>query len=71
MLSPVSRCFAHIVNLACQDVLSAITDMKYAEPQADVYLPASSQAPGQAVAQKRDPVAIVRSLVREVRYLFG
>lgn len=29
--SPPSRCFPHIVNLACKATLNAITDLKYVE----------------------------------------
>ncbi|KAJ7701897.1 ribonuclease H-like domain-containing protein, partial [Mycena rosella] len=46
------RCFPHIVNLACKAVLGAITNMKFAAPEATDF---------------RDPVATVRTTVRVIR----
>lgn len=53
-----SRCFPHIVNLACKAVLTAITNMDFAADDADDY------EPGGAF---RDPIATLRTLVRVVR----
>jgi hypothetical protein len=58
-----SRCFPHIVNLACQAVLSAITNLDYAKEDADDYIPSTGDMMDNL---ERDPIATVRSLIRAV-----
>jgi hypothetical protein len=54
------------VNIACQAVLDAITDMDYALEQADNFVPPEVPANTFVDALERDPVATVRSLIKEV-----
>ncbi|KAJ6597322.1 hypothetical protein B0H10DRAFT_2196991 [Mycena sp. CBHHK59/15] len=67
------RCFPHIVNLACKAVLGAITDMKFAAPEAADFVPHPRAADDDADAPTfldtihRDPVATVRTTVRVIR----
>lgn len=56
-----SRCFPHIVNLACTAVLAAITALKYAEEDADDYDPNDDNV---LHLLDRDPIATLRSLIR-------
>lgn len=63
-----SRCFPHIVNLACKAVLGVITQLRYAKEDAADFVP-DGEAPPPATfeeALKRDPVATTRSLIRGV-----
>ena len=54
------RCFPHIVNLAVKAVLAVMTDLQYANPNASDYQPAEN-------CSRRDPIAILRTLIRIVR----
>ena len=68
-----SRCFPHIVNLSCKAVLSAITSMEYAADNAPNYIP-HGIAPHRSAtfldSISRDPIAMVRTLVRVVCNMF-
>jgi hypothetical protein len=56
------RCFPHIVNLACQEVLEAITKIEYADDAADFVPPENTGY----YHVDRDPIACIRSLIRSV-----
>jgi hypothetical protein len=56
------RCFPHVVNLACQAVLKAITNMDFADELAEDYVPTATG--------ERDPVAMIRTVVRVVSFFF-
>jgi hypothetical protein len=56
-----SRCFPHVVNLACKAVLRAITNMDFAADDANDYEPSNMPS---------DPIATLRTLVRVVRSFF-
>ncbi|SJL00252.1 uncharacterized protein ARMOST_03564 [Armillaria ostoyae] len=60
------RCFAHIVNLACKAVLTAITNIDYAHDDAD-FVPQPGQPTNFMAACRRDPIATARSVVRLIR----
>ena len=60
------RYFPHVVDIACQAVLDAITDMNYALEQADNFVPPEVQASNFVDALERDPVATIHSLIKEV-----
>lgn len=65
--SCISRCFPHIVNLACHAVLGAITDLDFAAENSVDFVPNEDQpAATLEEALKRDPVATTRSLIRGV-----
>ncbi|PCH42724.1 hypothetical protein WOLCODRAFT_86211 [Wolfiporia cocos MD-104 SS10] len=53
--SDFHRCFLHVINLACQAVIKAITNINYSQRDAPEF------------ALNHDPVACVRSLVRVCR----
>jgi hypothetical protein len=57
------RCFPHIVNLACQEVLDTITKLEYAAEDADDFVPPENTGYYHA---DRDPIACIRSLIRSV-----
>ncbi|KAJ7793825.1 hypothetical protein B0H13DRAFT_2171692, partial [Mycena leptocephala] len=61
------RCFPHIVNLACKAVLGAITDMDFAAPEADDFVPPRTPADNFLGAIVGDPVATIRTTVRVIR----
>ncbi|KAJ6610156.1 ribonuclease H-like domain-containing protein, partial [Mycena sp. CBHHK59/15] len=62
------RCFPHIVNLACQAVLGAITDMDFVAPEAADFVPRPADAaPTFMDTVQCDPVATVRTTVRVIR----
>ncbi|KAJ7845304.1 hypothetical protein B0H13DRAFT_2095533, partial [Mycena leptocephala] len=61
------RCFPHIVNLACKAVLGAITDMDFAAPEADDFVPLRTPADNFLGAIVGDPVATIRTTVRVIR----
>ncbi|KAK0442063.1 ribonuclease H-like domain-containing protein, partial [Armillaria borealis] len=61
------RCFAHIVNLACKAVLTAITDLEFAALDAADFEPTVEEANTFGAALQRDPIALVRTLVRVIR----
>lgn len=52
------RCFPHIVNLAVQAVLNSITNMEYANEDADLVFPQWSPT--------RDVIALLRALINKV-----
>lgn len=55
------RCFPHVVNLACQAVLAALTNLDYArEPQT------SEEQISFLEAVDKDPIATLRALIRVV-----
>lgn len=61
------RCFPHVVNLACQTVLKAITNIALAAEVAEDFVPATSNSTTFAEGVSRDPIAVLRSLIRFVR----
>ncbi|KAJ7922560.1 hypothetical protein B0H13DRAFT_1982940 [Mycena leptocephala] len=61
------RCFPHIVNLACKAILGAITDMDFAAPEADDFVPPLNPADNFLAAVEGDPVATIRTTVRVIR----
>ncbi|KAJ3563636.1 hypothetical protein NP233_g8817 [Leucocoprinus birnbaumii] len=54
------RCFPHVVNLACQAVLSKITNIRLAENNAEDYNTVES-------SPRRDSIAILRTVIRTIR----
>ena len=62
----VSRCFPHIVNLACKAVLGAITKLEYAKENAADFVPNMPAPTTFEDVLRRDPVATTRSLIRGV-----
>ncbi|KAF7334741.1 HAT family dimerization domain-containing protein [Mycena sanguinolenta] len=58
------RCFPHIVNLAVKAVLSAITDMDFAAPEAEDFVPNPTAPQTVLDAIARDPIATVRTTIR-------
>jgi hypothetical protein len=52
------RCFPHIVNLAVQAVLNSITDMEYANEDAELIFPQWSPT--------RDIIALLQTLINKV-----
>jgi len=55
------RCFPHIVNLACQAVLAALTNLDYArEPQT------SEEQTSFLEAVDKDPIVMLRALIHVV-----
>jgi hypothetical protein len=58
-------CFPHIVNLACKAVLKAITDLDYIDDTVEGY---KDYEPG--IYGSRDAIAMVRSLVNAVSFIF-
>jgi hypothetical protein len=64
------RCFPHVINLACKAVLAAVTKIELAEETAEDHVPdPTGRAPPPRHfqdAMKRDPIASLRSLVRNV-----
>ncbi|KAI0042416.1 hypothetical protein FA95DRAFT_1500126, partial [Auriscalpium vulgare] len=65
------RCFPHIVNLACQSVLTGMTRVELAKDgSADYERPIEDElAASLEEALRGDPIAVVRSLVKAVRPL--
>lgn len=71
-------CFPHVVNLACEAVLSAMTATKYTKRSAPDYVPppiaselstdSEGDGPGILEAIERDPIATLRSLIRAVSW---
>jgi hypothetical protein len=62
-------CFAHVINIACQHLLSGLTNSELADSE-DLLVPIASEVPRQqtfAQALQRDPVALGRNLVRVFR----
>ena len=54
------------MNIACQAVLDAITDMDYVLEQADYFVPPEMPVITFVDALERDPDATVHSLIKEV-----
>lgn len=54
------RCGPHVTNLACQAIISAITDLKLAEFLAPDYDPQGTWGPN---AQERDTIALLQNLI--------
>ena len=62
-----NSCFPHVVNLACKAVVEAITRMEFSAVDADEYSPPEGPRPTSFIeALERDPIAIIRSLIRSV-----
>jgi len=61
LLIVIFRCFPHIVNLACKAVLSAITNLDYAND-----VEGEEEQPSSFDAVDGDPIATLRSLIRAV-----
>lgn len=66
----ISRCFPHIVNLACHAVLGAITKLEFAAEDAVDFVPSSEAPATLEEALNRDPIATTRSLIRGVSVCF-
>lgn len=64
--SSFSRCFPHVINLACKAVLKEVTDMKFAAAYAQDYVPSGPPPTNFLDVLNRDPIATVRTLVRVV-----
>lgn len=60
------RCFPHVVHLACKAILKAITDVQYAENDAANFEPHGDSANTFMDAIQRDPIATLRTVVRQV-----
>jgi hypothetical protein len=75
------RCFPHVVNLACQAVLAAITHIHFAAENAADFVRPEWDAPEEELygdearwatndflkqLRRRDPIATLRSLIRAV-----
>lgn len=56
--STLTRCFSHIVNLACQAVIGALTDTRFMDETHEDYDPGESYY--------RDIIATIRSLTSAV-----
>jgi hypothetical protein len=61
-----SRCFPHIVNLACKAVLAAITNLDYVAETAEDFVPLNFLG-----GLDRDPIATIRSLIHAVCVCFA
>ncbi|PCH40310.1 hypothetical protein WOLCODRAFT_68329, partial [Wolfiporia cocos MD-104 SS10] len=57
------RCFLHIINLACQAVLEAITDTPHIEYDAADFIPKGPTPRSFTDAINRDPISTLRSLI--------
>jgi hypothetical protein len=55
-----------VVNLACKAVLASITNMKFVQPHEADYVPQALTLATSRDARKRDPIAILRSLIKSV-----
>ena len=53
----MKRCFPHVINLACQAVLEAITNMDFANEDAEDYLPTE---------EEHNPIAMIQTIVHVV-----
>lgn len=62
----IPSCFPHMVNLACKAVLAAITSVEYGKETAQDYFPDGPAPRTLLKAVVRDPIAILRSLIRGV-----
>ncbi|EKM48404.1 uncharacterized protein PHACADRAFT_52497, partial [Phanerochaete carnosa HHB-10118-sp] len=60
-------CFPHVVNLACQSVLSAITELEYVKETSQDFEPEKFSLHNFLDAVKHDPIATLRSLIRAIR----
>lgn len=58
-------CFPHIVNLACQAVITRITDLTWASPAADDYTPMADTLAARENGS-RDAIALLRNVIRAV-----
>ncbi|PPQ71742.1 hypothetical protein CVT24_006506, partial [Panaeolus cyanescens] len=56
------RCFPHIVNLAVQSILSAVTNLDYAKDDAQDFDPNPDSH-----TQRRDVIALLRTLINKIR----
>ncbi len=61
----IVSCFAHIINLACKAVLTAITNIDYANDHAD-FIPQPGQPTNFMAACRHDPIATAHSIVQLV-----
>ncbi|KAJ7161812.1 ribonuclease H-like domain-containing protein, partial [Mycena crocata] len=61
------RCFPHITHLACKVVLKAITNIDFDENDADNFEPDGPPAATFMDAIERDPIATLRTIVRQIR----
>lgn len=68
LINYIIRCFPHIVNLACKAILEAITNLKNVAETAPNIDP-TFQIPARSLyeALERDPISLIRSLIRAVR----
>jgi hypothetical protein len=62
-----TRCFPHVVNLACKAVLAAITNMDFARLDLPNFVPDNTAAFSLYDAINKDPIATSRTLVCMVR----
>jgi hypothetical protein len=63
---PFTRCFPHVVHLACQAILKAITDMDFADSDATPFEPSGNVATTFMDAIDRDPMS-EKSLLPGIR----
>ncbi|KAJ7277820.1 hypothetical protein C8J57DRAFT_1060348 [Mycena rebaudengoi] len=61
-----SSCFPHIVHLVCKAILKAVTDTNFADNNADNYEPRGGPAATFMDAIDRDPIATLRTIIRQV-----
>jgi len=55
-----------VVNLACKAILAAITNLDYAEENAEEYIPGEVPVTGVLEQLNKDPIATLRSLINAV-----
>ena len=66
----ISRCFPHIINLACHAVLGAITKLKFAAEDVEDFVPSSKAPVTLKEALNQDLIATTCSLIRGVSVCF-
>ena len=54
------------MNLACKEVLKAITNIDFAAEDADDFNPATGASSSLADALNHDPIATLRTVIRKV-----
>ncbi|KAJ7809475.1 hypothetical protein B0H14DRAFT_3759706 [Mycena olivaceomarginata] len=69
MCDSIYRCFPHVVHLACQAILKAITDMNFADSDATPFEPSGNVATTFMDAIDRDPIATLRAISSSVIFL--
>ena len=59
------------MNLACKAVLAAITDVKFAEEDAEEYIPGNDYALTTLQQLDKNSIATLRSLIKTVLIIFS